>query len=309
MIDEEWLKRLDFVGVGGLRIHGLAGLGSDNVVFNATAPDGKRLVTKVRRHHLGFHIKEIPLFLSEKPLYEPSRVNNKLLGLVGNTSFDEMTCEYDRMFSSIVNIMHTAERADGGAAEVMAALLPMMLGHKLTPYCPEAFQFALATPFVERRFAEIASLPDPGDDPLQMIPRVNGSNFPITGHRDSLVRWAQSMLEMRRRLLSTASFEPETLADNPMFIWGAAVMDGFFTDDELPQTVAFIEKHFGKLPKHAKAGVLMEQIDALGHLLVGVLKNAEVQRFIKLCGMLGFLFQINDADGREVASSMNMLRE
>lgn len=220
-----------------------------------------------------------------------------------------MTCEYDRMFSSIVNIMHTPEKIDDGAVEVMNALLPMMLGHKLTPYCPEAIQFALATPFVERRFAEITSLPDPGDDPLQMIPRVNGPNFPITGLRDSLVRWAKSMLEMRRKLISSASFEPETLADNPMFIWGAAVMDGFFTDEELPEVISFIEKNFGKLPKQPRAGVLMEQVDALGHLLVGVLKDAEVQSFVKLCGRLGFLFQINDADGKEVATSMDLLRK
>lgn len=79
MIDEEWLNSLDFVGAGGLRFQGLAGLGSENVVFNATAPDGKKLVTKVRRHHLGFHIKEIPLFLSEKPLYDSNRVNKNCL--------------------------------------------------------------------------------------------------------------------------------------------------------------------------------------------------------------------------------------
>jgi len=83
MIDEAWLNSLDFAGVHGLHIKGLAGLGSEKVVFRASAADGKELVLKTYRHHLGYHIKEIPLHLSDKPMYDVERVNKKLLRLVG----------------------------------------------------------------------------------------------------------------------------------------------------------------------------------------------------------------------------------
>jgi hypothetical protein len=50
MIDQEWLGNLDFVRPDGLHIKGLAGLGSEKVVLNATRPDGKQLVLQTYRH-------------------------------------------------------------------------------------------------------------------------------------------------------------------------------------------------------------------------------------------------------------------
>ena len=311
MIDEEWLKQLDFVGVGGMRIHGLVGLGAESIVLGSTAPDGRELVTKVRRHHLGLHIREIPLFLSDKPLYDVGRVNKKLLGMIGSSTFDEQTSEYDRMFSSILNILHKMERVDEQSIELTASMVSILLGNRLTPYCPEAIHFGLATPQVARRLGEIASLSAPGEnaDPREFFPRVNGPNFPIEGVYSSLIAWANTMLKLRQALVPTAPFEPGTLAENPMFIWGAAVMDGFFTDDELPKVTAFIEQNFGPLPNHSKVSVFMEQIDAISHLLAGVLKESKVERFVTLCGMLGFMFEVHDPDGKQVASSMKGFRK
>jgi hypothetical protein len=308
MLDEEWLNSLDFIGIGGMRIHGLVGLGSENIVFGATSPDGEKLVTKVHRHHLGFYIKEIPLFLSETPHYNVDRVNIKLLNLVGNPMLDELTCEFDRMFSSIINILHKLERMDNDTLGLAAAFIPMMLGNKLAPYCPESIHFAIATPQVKRRLGEIASLPEPGSDadPSELFPRVNGPNFPIVGTRNSLVKWATTMLELREALVPSAPFDPESLSDDPLFVWGAAVMDGFFTDEELPKVASFLEQKFGRLPSHPQAGIFMQHIDALCHLLTGVLKDSEVSRFVDLCGRLGFMLDVHDANGKKVASSMKL---
>lgn len=42
MIDQEWLESIDFVRPDGLHVTGLADIGSEKVVLNASAPDGKR---------------------------------------------------------------------------------------------------------------------------------------------------------------------------------------------------------------------------------------------------------------------------
>ena len=52
MIDQEWLKNLDFVRPDGVHVAGLAGLGSQKVVLSAIAPDGKQLVLATYRHVL-----------------------------------------------------------------------------------------------------------------------------------------------------------------------------------------------------------------------------------------------------------------
>jgi hypothetical protein len=301
MIDEEWLKGLDFVSDTGMHIRGLAGVGANNVVFNADAPDGKKLVMKTRRHHLGFHIKEIPLLLSGTPRYDLDRVNRKLLKLIGNDDLDEMTAEYDRLFSALLKMFHGADRGLG--AEQMALLLPLIC-LKMTPSCPEALQFLLATRMTARRLEEIATLApgDPGDWKTMFI-EVNGENFKISGTHQELTTWAKGMIEVRERLQPGAPLEPETLPENPLYVWGAAVMDGFFTDAELPEVVRFIEAKFGRLPSHPRVGVFLDQIVAIATALT-CLNYSEVARLVKLCGMLGFMFDIHDKDWKVVASSM-----
>jgi hypothetical protein len=54
MIDEDWLKSLDFVGEGGLRFRGLAGVGAFHITFVAYGEDGEKFAIKTQRHHLGF---------------------------------------------------------------------------------------------------------------------------------------------------------------------------------------------------------------------------------------------------------------
>jgi hypothetical protein len=106
MIDEEWLRELRFTTADGVRVTGLAGPGSGNVVLNGTLPNGERVVLKLRRHHLGFHIRELPPFLTGTPAYDVDRRNRKLVRLVGNPLLDEMTRDYDRLYSSVIKVLH-----------------------------------------------------------------------------------------------------------------------------------------------------------------------------------------------------------
>jgi hypothetical protein len=303
MIDQEWLEHLDFVSADGLHIKGLAGIGSENIVLKAIDPNGKELVIQSYRCQLAYHINEIPLNLSGKPLYDLNRVNRKVAQLIGDKTLDSMTSQYDRLFSSVIRILYQSctqnEESKQNISMVVSALSRL-----LTPSVPEALPFLLGTPMMTRRLEELATLsPDPAD-PLSQWVRVNGPNFTIEGLADGIKDWATSMLAFCESNLSLAPFEPATLSENPLFTWGSPVTDYFFTDQELPAVVAFIEKQFGRLPSHPRVMQFLEQITAISTLMACTLKESRVSRLVQLCGQLGFMFDVLDRDGKVVASSL-----
>ncbi|MEM8557132.1 MAG: hypothetical protein AAGG50_04840 [Bacteroidota bacterium] len=295
MIDEQWLSGLKFIGPRGATVDGIAGIGSENIVFNATLPDGKRVVLKVRRYHLGFHIKELPLFLTGSPQYDIGRLNRKLLARVGDPLFDMMTSEYNRLYSSILAIMHKAK-------------VPGLILSVMTPDSVETLPFILHTPGMQRRLRELAALTD-SDEPKNPVITVNGPSFPFLGTRESIRDWAQESLESIERLWQTdPDIAPESLPENPLFVWGAAAMDGFITDDEMDDVATFVTEHYGPLASHPRAATFVSQANALANLLVQFLKENKVERFVKLCAKLGFLFQATDREGRVVADGFTELR-
>ena len=80
-------------------------------------------------------------------------------------------------------------------------------------------------------------------------------------------------------------------------------MDGFFTDDELPQVVRFVETTMGRLRTLTDADLFLKQITAVAAALTCV-SDCEIDRLVKLCGLLGFHFDVHDQTGRLVASSV-----
>jgi hypothetical protein len=289
MIDETWLRDLQFDGPEGTRITGLLGLGSESVVFSALGPDGSEVALKVYRHHLGFHIRELPLFLTAKPSYDFDRLNQKLLRLLGNPLLDSMTQEYDRLYSSLISILKKF-----GVSGLIWSVM--------TPESTETLPFILHTPGMRRRLQDWASLPEEVQDAKEMILEVNGPSFPITVLRVELIHWAKETLQSIDDLWQVnPDLRPDKLPDNPLYVWGAAVMDGFFTEEELPRAANFLQKQFGPLPHHPQAATFIAQADALAHLLAQFLKESQVARFVKFCALAGFLFQVIDRNGNTVA--------
>ena len=245
------------------------------------------------------------MVISEKPMYDVGRLNRKLFQLVGDDTLDEMTAEYDRVFSSVIRIVYQ------GCTQSVAskANMPMVikaLSLFIAPSNPDALPFLLATPMMKRRLEDLANLkPDP-DDPSSMFVHVNGPNFPIDALMEEVTEWASGMLKYCADAQAHAPLEPATLSQNPLFIWGAAVTDGFLADEELPDAVAFVEERFGRLPSHPRMLQFLEQIAAIATLMACVLKNSELDRLMRLCGMLGFMFDVQDRDGRTVGSSMRL---
>jgi hypothetical protein len=296
MIDEDWLKNLEFQSSDGILVTGLEGLGSEKVVFRATMSDGKHIVLKVYRHHLGFHIREIPLFLSDnKSLYDLNKVNQKLLRLLGNPLLDSWTCEYDRLYCSLIKLMH-----EFGLDSLMMSSafkdIEMMGSIMNTIDLNEAISFIIHTPGIMRRLQDWASLPEKYNDPTEAILNVNGPNFQFIESRFILIKWAKETLGKIEKV--SPCLKPSELPMNPLYVWGAAVMDGFFTDEELPQVVAFLNNQFGPLKKMPKAVIFLEQIKAISYLLSYFFKESKVQRLVEFCGLLGFHYQNKDRQGK-----------
>jgi hypothetical protein len=136
-----------------------------------------------------------------------------------------MTSEYDRLYSSILAIIHKAK--------VGGLVLSVM-----TPDSVETIPFILHTPGMKRRLGEMAAMTD-SERPEDLIVKVNGPNFPIQGGRGQIRDWARESLEAIERLWQTSpDIAPESLPENPLFVWGVAAMDGFITDDEMDDVVA-----------------------------------------------------------------------
>ncbi len=288
MIDREWLNALEFNSTGGMRVHGLANEGGDNILLLATTPEGRDVVLKVRKHHLGLHIRELPLFLTDnKPLYDVGRLNQKLLRLLGNPFFDGMTCEYDRVYTSVINLL----RQLGMTGLTLAAVFEGMRSASLRAVeSDEAILFILRTQGMKRRIADWAALPRAYENAAEGILSVNGPNFPFTLPRAELIDWAAEMLKAIDA--SPDILRPSTLEQNPLYVWGAAVMDGFFTDDELPAVVDFLNEHFGPMRRHPQAVIFLGQARMVAHLLDNYLKESKVERFDRLCSMVGFDLQL-----------------
>jgi hypothetical protein len=301
MIDEDWLASQRFTTPQGVEVVGLKGIGSEKVVFEGRLPDGRGVVLKTYKHHLGYHIRELPLVLTGDPRYNVERLNNKLLRLVGDRTFDGMTRELDRLYSCIIQTLF-----EDGVVGVISS--------SFSPDSVESIPFILHTPGTIRRLEEIAALADsapdpqlPKGDPIQ-IASVNGANFPIMGFRSKLRSTAAELLRAVHQVPEVdPELEPDSLPENPLYVWGAAVMDGFFTDEELPIAVAFIRQHFGPLTDHPKLTTIIGQVDAIGCLLAQLLKKSGVERFVRFCAMNGLAIQVTDRRGSIVVDGLQML--
>lgn len=290
MIDLDWLQNLSFECQGDLVVSGLFGVGSESIVLRATAPDGRELALKTPKLQLGFHINEVPPALCARPLYNIHVLNEKLANLVGMSRFDRYSYWYNKLYAYLISF---TEKHD----------VPAIVFSNMSLDSVETIPFIVNTrPFVER-LEEIAHWPVDPDDPSTMMPTVNGTDYPI--HLlivDGEVRWAVEALQALRRLPEqNPEFSASTVFNNPLVVWGAATLEGFFTDDDLSVAAEFIEERFGHLSEREDVVALIGQANSIASLIAQYLPEADVQPFVRLCAKCDIVFQVHDRDGDLVA--------
>ena len=105
-------------------------------------------------------------------------------------------------------------------------------------------------------------------------------------------------------------------------IWGAAAMEGFFTDEEMDVVADYIAATFGRVPTRPDALTLCSQAEVVAGLIAEFLiEEADddfvvieaLQRFVSLCAHCGVGFRVYDKKGRPLTSfgkySMNRQAE
>jgi hypothetical protein len=275
----------------------LAGVGSQNLALSGEMPDGQQIVIKAPKTTLAFHIQEIPPSISLKPEYQLQRVNEKLASLVGHPMFDKMSIKYDDLYSKIIYIISKYG-------------IPAFLFSNMSAESVETIPFVLHTPGLKRRLKEFAEWPYDPDNAVANMPSVNGEKYPVglfitPNSRDP---WISKSMEALEGLPEyNKELDASSLHKNPLIIWGAAALEGFFTDEEMPKVGTFLKAKYGSFARGSDTVKVLGQVHAMASLLAQYLDKCAVERMVCLCACCGLIFQVTNLEGEVVADGFKML--
>jgi hypothetical protein len=214
-----------------------------------------------------------------------------------------MTMYYDLLYSKVMKIVSRSGVAG-------------LIGYSMSPQSIESIPFIVnSTPFI-RRLSEIRNWPSDSAEPLSLVPKVNGPEYPIQ------LNLAGGPPNWAIRAEKALEFVPEydvnlnacSLFENPLIVWGAAAMEGFFSNEEMSSVVDFMAMAFGRISDRPDALKLVGQADVIASLIAEFLIEGRgeddhiieaLQRFVTLCGHCGAAFQVCDRKGMPLTSLGN----
>ena len=204
-LDEEWIRDLRFrtrmtmpeeasAPSGIYTVTGFAGAGSTNVVFRAISPSGKDVALTLTRRSLSFpsFIRELPPGLDVDVEFDTARLERKLDRLKGVAAVDAVVDAYRRLYASIVDNLHDWPPFQELTWEDDSVAAAMTLGVKM--------------PGTRAKVVQLAS-----------------------SSQAATAEWASATLASIDEL--TVNPNTENVYTNPLYIWGGAVMEGYFADD------------------------------------------------------------------------------
>ena len=233
VIDHEWLKQLRVEILDGYRVEG-AFLGGRNAVLKVMEPSGKESAIRFDRELLLFpaYIREIPRWLSTTPQYDVDRLNRKLHGLLGDPNVPRLVRDYNTVFYSIA----ASFREDGMSA------LDEVTGE--TEEQTTALRVMLKSPPMAHWLAEWC-----------------------TDETASSRAWASDARAAIARIPDPGpTFAPETMLDNPLFVWGGAVLEDYFTRAQFPELTKVLEPQM-KSVSDAHAQAFLNQMGILAQFM------------------------------------------
>jgi hypothetical protein len=247
MLDEEWLRELRFSLGDGYALEGIF-VGGNAAVFAVTHPDGYKEALRIFERSLLYFpswIREVPNWMVSQPLYDVDRLNRKLGNLVGDPRLHLAV----RRFKQVYDDMLRGLAADGITELASITVDP--------PEFQPLFRWFLLTPGFRAGLDRMRSDKD----------------------ETAAVRtWAEDVVAKLTTLSVTEDdLAPESLHDNPLLYWAGAVLEGFFTFDELPLAAVAARTQLDAIPSET-ATVYIDQLEALlwglsqvGHLTERVL--------------------------------------
>ena len=254
--DMEWLESQsfevdlsgdgDFVG-GTYHVTGLLGMGSSNVAFKATNPNGTEIALKFEIPRLAFYLRELPAEF-RTPQHDVERVNQKLSRLIGDPLIDLLVIEYSQLYSGILDSLRESNMSSVDEIQWETVRSAVMMG------------FALRTQGFRYRVQEWVAGGSPKPDDAE---------------------WAKAILKAIDRIAKTdPDLQPEELLENPFYVWGGAVMSGLFTNDDLPIAIRFLSDLFGPRSQGSQVDFWLNQTWIIGNLLQDLVGGPAVTKFI-----------------------------
>jgi hypothetical protein len=261
MIEEAWLNSISLDTPSGRRKLRFVRGEIDAIVLTSDT-SGATLET-FPAQHLGFHIAEVPLFVSEAPVYDLARLNAKLTTLLGNPAVDEITAPYAELYDAIVMVLR-----EGGPTQLFE-----------TTWHPQRIEnvpFILHSPGLTRKLEAMVARP-----------------------ADAV--WTSKVrAEIAAIRQDNPDIAPATLLESPLYVWGGAALDGFITDAEMLAAGRFVADLVAGAPQRFDKWRLIFQAVAIAHLVAQYVPKAPVDRFVKLCSSAGFHIEVRDGSKRVV---------
>ncbi len=161
----------------------------------------------------------------------------------------------------------------------------------------------LHTPGIKNRLNDLATL-SPNTEPyiIKVAPLFNK-----IGQTERVISWAKSTLQQIERIIPVRpNLKPESILENPLYIWGAAVMDNLLIEEAMPAAINFIEEKFGNLVEHPECMNWLFQVSWIANLYIKFLSDSNVEdgnyelelhqikKFAKFCFLAGYMFPIFD---------------
>jgi hypothetical protein len=299
MIDENWLGTVRGTTPEGYEIIGLLGVGAEKVVFEAKSADGQEVAMATPRWTLAYHIQEPSLALTTEPLYSVVNLNEKIHNLVGHRVWHRWVFWYHKLHVRYLRIIQKYG-------------IPGCIASSMTQDSIEYVPFFLKSPGMDERLIELAEWPEPvASDPNSILIYIP-EDLVVEPLRDTVWtarNWAAKAIEAIRQYPDRVPYTPSRLYYNPLILWGGAILDDFFVDEEIEEVAEFITHRFGRLSKREDVFELQGQFFCIASMLAQYFEgkiDKQIGRWLKLAGLCGIHGEITDSSGRTVATNFPM---
>jgi hypothetical protein len=180
------------------RVVGVGGAGSTNIAFKVDDPDSRPFAIKMTRRSWSFacYIRELLPSASGEGERDLQRLYRKLDRLVGDPMLDGVVTTYRDLYRTLVDNLHAWPPIDELRWE--------------SPEVAQFVAFGIRAPGTRSLMRKLAAQPK---------------------CRTETVDWVNRTLPLLDRVELDAVFRPESLHENPLYVWGAGMLEGFVNAD------------------------------------------------------------------------------